>query len=64
MELSPLVATSNIFDKPEGSLKRNSVFTENLFDNLNMKKIKVERPLQTCAMGIFKQFIFFQNERK
>ena len=32
------VAIRNILDKPQDSLKRDSVFTDNTFDNPNVKK--------------------------
>ena len=43
-----------------GQPKRDSAFTGSTFDNLNMKKIEVERHLRTCAKGIFKIFSFFK----
>ena len=60
--LSAVVAIRNILDKSEDSLKRDSVFTDSTFDNLNMN-IEVERHLHTCAKGIFIIFPFFNLGR-
>ena len=57
--LSAVVAIRNILNKSEDSLKRDSVFTDSTFDNLNMN-IEVERHLRICAKGIFKIFPFFK----
>ena len=38
MQFSAAVAIKNILNKPGGSLKRDLVFTESTFDNLNVKK--------------------------
>ena len=55
-----MIATRNILDKPEDSLKRDLVFTDSTFDKLNIKKIEVERHLRLCAKGKFKIFPFFK----
>ena len=61
--LSVAVAIRSIFEKLEGKLKGNSVFKGNTFDNLNMKKKKVERHLRTCAKGNISNFSFLQDEK-
>ena len=47
------------YNKPEDSLKRDSIFTNNTCDNLNMKSRSRKTFTDTC-----KGNIFLKNERK
>ena len=57
MQLSAAVAIKNILDKPEGSLKRDLVFTDSTFDNLNLKKQKSEDIYGHVQRGYLKFFV-------
>ena len=52
MSFSVPVAMKNMSDKPDDSLKWDSAFT--IFNNLNTKKIEIERHLRAYAKRIFK----------
>ena len=55
------MALKNILDKPEDSLKRDSVLTDSTFYDLTLKKLKSKDfYLHRCAKGILNILPFFK----
>ena len=58
-----MVGLGDILGKPEDSLKKDSAFTDNIFDNLNKKKQKSKDIYAHEQKKIFKIFTFFKTQK-